>query len=553
MSLFDKLAARSGLAPQEALQVDEFRRAVAETIEFRRILALPRVTWPDPQAVAQELEAELRLPDGEQHLWPVQAMALASIVLNHGGFFPIGVGCGKALISILAAAVLPCRRPLLLVPASLRDQTKEHVLPLLRRHWKVPQHLRVVGYSELSLEKNADMLDELQPDLIVLDECHRVKNPKAGRTRRLTRYLRAHPSTMVVAMSGTVSNRSILDYAHILEWCLRDGSPLPQPWTERQEWAAVLDERTMLRPVGPGALWRFCEGDETPRQGYRRRLVSAPGVVASAEGQLGTSLRITAAPIKTPRAVLAMMQELRDTWTTPNGDLLCEAVEVWRHMRELALGFWYRWKFPPPDGWMQARQEWKRYVRDTITFSRRGLDTELQVAREAAAKGDVPQWIEWSAIKDAFAPETVPEWIDDFAVEAVVKWLAEPGICWVEHRAFGAALAARGIPYFGAGDNEILTTGHTSIAASIAAHAEGKNLQRWSRNLVTSTPTSGKTWEQLLGRTHRQGQEADEVTVEVFLHAPELRASFEQAQGDAQYLEQTLGGRQKLCYADIAI
>lgn len=89
------------------------------------------------------------------------------------------------------------------------------------------------------------------------------------------------------------------------------------------------------------------------------------------------------------------------------------------------------------------------------------------------------------------------------------------------------------------------------VIASWHAHGEGKNLQHWSKNLFVAPPSSGKTWEQVLGRTHRAGQQADEVVADVWLHAEELRASFIQARADARYIEATLGSRQKLCYANI--
>ena len=68
---------------------------------------------------------------------------------------------------------------------------------------------------------------------------------------------------------------------------------------------------------------------------------------------------------------------------------------------------------------------------------------------------------------------------------------------------------------------------------------------------MTAPQTSGKAWEQILGRTHRFGQEADEVRFEVYQYAGGQIESFEQARADAKYLELTLGGRQKLNYADI--
>jgi hypothetical protein len=114
-------------------------------------------------------------------------------------------------------------------------------------------------------------------------------------------------------------------------------------------------------------------------------------------------------------------------------------------------------------------------------------------------------------------------------------------------------MSERGWRYFGAGDEGILMTTEPAICVSIDAHSTGKNLERYSRNLITSPPTNGETWQQLLGRTHREGQLADTVTVEVMLHCEELEACFEKARADARYLEDTFGNRQKLNFADIAI
>ena len=90
------------------------------------------------------------------------------------------------------------------------------------------------------------------------------------------------------------------------------------------------------------------------------RILIVPCRVSGPESAISPpQVRAIPSPVTVPYEITALMADLRDTWTTPNGDLLTEAVEIWRHMRELALGFWYRWKYPPPDGWMGARQAWK--------------------------------------------------------------------------------------------------------------------------------------------------------------------------------------------------
>lgn len=576
MSFLDALMKQAGddRDPEHSVIVRRkgYRSEVSYSGEFRRIEALPRraseFDTPPAKDFAAWATERLRTPGGSMAFWPVQAAALREMAANRGAFLPIGVGQGKALISLLAPVVLEAARPVLFVPAQLRGQTLAHVIPRMGANWRLHPGLLVFGYSELSLEKNAKLLDNVKPDLIILDECHRVKNPKAGRTRRLIRWFREHPETLCVAMSGTISNRSIRDFAHIIRWSLKGMAPLPSTWTELLEWADAIDEGIPEEQrVGAGALQRFCQGEENVRQGFRRRLTETPGVVATREDLIGTSLRIDPfEQMEVTRETARIINQVRSTWTAPNGDLITEAVELWRHMRELALGFYYQWDPAPPSDWMSARKEWKKAVRETLKHNQRALDTELQVWNDCAASARNQNlaaghpWFKWKAIRDAFKPITVPTWIDSFALEICEHWLQAhvqagiPGIVWTEHRAFGERLAkASGFPYFGAGDDSILTCEAPAIIASIQAHAEGKNLQRYCCNLVTAPMSSGKAWEQLLGRTHRAGQVADEVSVEVCVHVPELLDSFGQALADARFLEDTYGNQQKLNYADITI
>lgn len=556
-----------------------YSSGVVRSAEFRRIEALPRRVWEsDPTLVeaTRALEADLRLPGGEKpcgpacrcprSLWPNQAAALIEGATLRGLFAaPHGVGRGKALISILLPLVMGAERPVLFVPAQLRDQTTRKVLPMLAKHWRLHPRLRVVGYSELSIAKNRHLLDDLAPDLIVLDECHNAKNAQAARTKRLREYLKARPETMVAALSGTATRRSLRDYWQLVLWTLKpDLSPLPSTWREVADWADALDEGLEDHErQDPGALMLLCRDGENARDGYRRRLTETPGVVATSAVDLGVSLRLSKTSFDPPPKVNAALAKLRKSWTTPYGDEISEAVDLWRHARELALGFFYRWEPSPPKDWLEARRAWKRLARETLRNNRRGLDSELLVARDFAERhrrGESSEaaatWFAWHEIKGTFEIQTVPEWIDDFAVQRAAKWLADesegPGVVWVEHIAFGERLAqASGRPYFGAGmraSAEILDASGP-IIASVAAHGEGKNLQAWSRALVVSPPSSGKTWEQLLGRQHREGQLADEVEVDVLLHAEEQEESMRQAMRDADYIEQTTGARQKLNFA----
>ena len=63
---------------------------------------------------------------------------------------------------------------------------------------------------------------------------------------------------------------------------------------------------------------------------------------------------------------------------------------------------------------------------------------------------------------------------------------------------------------------------------------------------MANPPSSGSDWEQLLGRTHRAGQQADEVIVEVFRHTEPFRQAIEKARDLSAYIQSTFGASQKL-------
>ncbi len=571
-----------------------YSQGVPRAGEFRRIEQLPRRVWETDATLAEaaaQLTLELREEWGEKPcavlcrnakcekagtthchcpVWlkPVQAITLIEAATWNGAFCPIGVGGGKALISIMAATLLKAERPVLFVPASLRDQTNMRVLPQLRRHgWRVHPGLRVLGYSELSIAKNKHMLDRLRPDLLVLDEAHAVKN-KSARTTRVKEYLAENPETRVVALSGTMTRRSILDYWRTLAWTLKpDRMPLPTSWREAQLWSRALDPHIDEHErVDPGALWSLCEtDDEEARAGYRRRLVQTPGVIAFSADDCDASIELAPFVCPIPPDVKRMLDQMRATWETPDGGSMSEAVELWRHCRELALGFWYKWDPSPPTEWLQARREWKRYVRETLKHNRRGLDSELLVAGECSRMAEPPkEYVEWHDIRDTFEPNTVAEWVSDHAVNAFAAWLHESrdlagggGIVWTEHVAFGERLASvAGVPYLGAGEDaaRAILDVRGPVVLSIRAHGTGQNLQdRYSRMLMSSPSSSGQTWQQAIGRVHRDGQTADHIELSAFSAIEEHINSINSALADARYVEETTGERQKLLYADRTI
>ena len=293
------------------------------------------------------------------------------------------------------------------------------------------------------------------------------------------------------------------------------------------------------------------------RRAFQSRLLETEGVVATPGDQVSCSLYVTTLHLGCNAATEENFRLLRDDWALPNGFALNEAVAVWRHARELALGLHYEWDPPAPEEWLQARRAWSAFVREILRYSRT-LDTELQV-KLACQKGGLDRLALdiWAAIQPSFMATPKPVWHDDTALLTCQEWLSKnEGIVWTEHTFFAEELSRKTrIPYYGAkgqtARGEQIEDAKGPVIASIAANSTGRNLQRWHRNLVTSCPSTATTWEQMIGRTHRDGQTADEVTVDVLFGCFEHWDGMQKARAAAQMAMDTLGQPQKLLLADL--
>lgn len=548
---------------------------VQHTPELDRILMLPRRTdlTPDDEAERIDLLTNyLRTPGGTMRLRPVQAQALTEAHDDRGLFAPIRVSGGKTLITLLAPLVLESRAPMLIVPASLIEKTRTEARKLAM-HWRLPPFLRIQSYQGLGRVSGADVLETYAPDLLILDEAHKVKNKRAAVTKRLSRYIAAHPATIVVILTGTITKRSVHDYAHMLAWSLRHRSPLPRAYNELEAWGLALDERpnAITPPLHPGAILKLATdqdvGDATTRArtAVGRWIRNTPGVVTASGGGCDVSLVVTGHVVQTNFKTAEAFETLRKRWETPDGWPLTDGISIWRHARELALGFYYKWDPRPPDEWLDARRAWSSFVRKVLKDNRRHLDSELQVARACV---DHPEWYgndehsAWVAIRDTFKPRTVAVPFDDSVMQYCKRWAHDKdgGLIWCEHIDFSKRLATLlGVPYFGSEGLDAETGAsvedfHGPCAVlSIEANREGRNLQRFSRNLVVSPMQQGDRWQQLLARTHRDGQNADEVTCDVVISCAEHMSAMQIALNDAKYQQDITGDQQKLLIADVIL
>lgn len=546
-------------------------------------------------AAIQHFTAALRMPTGTQTLRPIQAVSLAEAQAKRGFLGAIYVGEGKTLLSALLSVVLGASRPALLVPASLVKKTIKE-FDELAKHWLIPKNLEVVSLELLSGAKRANALINLKPDVLIVDEVHRLKNPKAAITRRVARFFEEFPQTVFCGFSGTLITDQLKDLWHLCKWAFKDQSPLPIHKATVDAWDLALSETQFS--MQPGALLHWPIAADLPepqsQRAYARfavqtRMVQTLGFVKSKEGEgPGCGLYITAKRPKVADVTRQHFKRLREEWETPDGYAFTDAVELWRHARELALGFHYMWNPRPPKEWVSARRNWARVVRKVIEASDRRdgakvdsekmvrdavaagqwahINVKIEPTTEEAREGKQPYFITppvalatWLAWQPVYTIRNEAVWHDTSVLRYCADWMAQKkGIVWTEHRVFGQALAAMtGIPYYGESgldERGKFITDHTlgtPMIVSRAPNATGRNLQPWSQNLITSLSSNPTINEQLLGRTHRKGQLADQVDVDVLVTCREQFEAMLKARRRAQYVQQTMGQTQRLLIATI--
>lgn len=598
--------------PSPVVEVAREGAAITGEGEVSRILSLPRRVLGDATAARAHLTAMLArndVPCGCRTtfrraccgaLRDVQALALDEIRQYGGLLGPIGVGHGKSLLNLLAPMVTPgCKVALLLVPAKLRGKTLEADVPFYEQHWTLPNvaggrwlwpnrpTLHVLSYEELSRAKAADFLERVRPDTIILDEAHSLKNHRATRTVRFLRYLKKHKGVRLLAWSGTLTSRSIKDYAHLAQYSLGERSPLPRHWPTLDAWSAIIDPGSWF-PHPPGELLQLCKPGESVRQGFARRLSETAGVVVSGNSTLcQATLTISERPFSCPPKVKEELRRLAETAERPDGECLVEATQVAECARQLSCGFYYVWEYPRKEPkplieeWLRVRKEWHRELRKKLEHPAPHMDSPLLLAQAASrwldgyvyvdpatkkryeipakSRGgprpvwDAAWWSPWRDLRKKVAPVTVPVWFDDALVEDAAEWLREaPGLAWYEFDALGRRLAAvdPSFTFVGPGAEGAAVadhlTGSERAVLSIQAHGTGRDLQRHNRSLVLTPPSGGAIWEQLAGRTHRSGQQSDEVSIEVYRHTEPFRKAVETAKELGSYIQDSWGVQQKI-------
>lgn len=525
----------------------------------------------------------------------VQIWALAEAEMCGGLFGMIGVGWGKTLITQLLPTIFEDtrERPLVIIPPNLRAQFAQNLADL-KRHWRVSPRLKLLAYSMLSRPESSGILEKLAPDLIICDEAHALKRRDSARTKRFLRYYDAHPQTVYCLHSGSFTTRSLEDYGHLIGLALRNRSPLPRSRGEVASWASALDQKPRA-PAKPGALYLLATGKKQMRKiqsaigkkarklarsAYRDRLTQTHGVISTDDQSASCSLEIRPFEFRSTPKIRKALEHLERTWCTPGGEELEDALAKAAAEKELTQGFYYEWVWPDgeaDEAWLEARANWHREIRHflqgdppegydspfLVTQAVMRIDARKPKPGDKRAIHMLAAWRAWDKQRHKPEPKTRAVWFDRSLIKAAAEWgRNHNGIIWSSYGAVTRAFEKLGcFPIFGPGPKADKAIGRLgaekgtppTIVCSIKAHSIGKNLQRWADNLVLCPPSSGKDWEQLLGRTHRPGQEADLVTCYVTTHADALRDAFTQARELATYTEETTNARQKLCAATVLI
>jgi hypothetical protein len=530
-------------------------------------------------------------------------------------------------------------RIVLLIPPSVQNQLVQGNIPWWRRRIPLSVPFFVLGgrnigqrrlisksgrrgcyilpYSLLSTEDSVELLEAIQPDCFIADEVHCLKNKRSGRTKRLMHFVK-ELNPEFIGMSGTITSKGIEDYHHLALAALKENAPVPRTANMAYAWGQVINTdatvessanyRGNLIPLihwarGQRPREQFHLNVSGFRNAFQLRLNTAPGVVATGDNEIGTSLSILNQPVQDPEKspgwdqLQSYIEGVQEAYLTPGGDEIEHAIHCFKWLNELTAGFFNNLVWPEPEVLAKrrvctlqeaekllkqakahhtAQQDYAKLLRRFLQDAPLGMDTPMEVARiinrrpEEVSDDVVAAYWEMKDRDFEGRPERdrVAVRVCPYKIDAAVQWArnASPGaILWVWHREVAywlvEALRAAGLDplHCPAGkDKEISAVGDPDqggkgdriVVASIGAHHVGKNLQAFKHQRYVQWPRDSKVAEQVLGRLHRVGQKEDHLDVvqtntSIFDHV-----LFGACLNDALYTHQTTGLRQKLIFAN---
>ena len=431
----------AGRAPAPKVTIEVMAKASARALQDHmashdvyRIINLPDVTYDGTDRVA--VTNALKLPDGALQLNQMQAQMLTAAQEADGGLFMVGTGHGKAWTALLVGTVVPCTRVLLFAPSSTLGNLRKEKLRIAR-HFQLNPGIQLHSIESLqrpTKEGEKDLIEELilrnegdpAETIIVVDEAHALRNLDSARGKRFMRTILAYPQLRVFLLSGSMTEQSLTESAHLSWMALRERSPFPAEWSHAKgqgrnaadllkSWSACLDVTGKPTPKDWEAflplwakyhptvtLWDTVGRERTllAREAFQKRLKSCIGVVVSSESSLqGCKLVLKGInDVAVPESVEAAITEAEMSGLDPDGNILPDPLAVSRVTRQLALGFYYVWDWPVDlltgkprvdVEWLKARSEWNAAVRRQIKYAARtGYDSAFLVYQHVQRVAD---------------------------------------------------------------------------------------------------------------------------------------------------------------------
>lgn len=359
-----------------------------------------------------------------------------------------GTGSGKAWVANLLPHVMHnVSRALIFAPSSTLSNLQSE-RSYLMGHFLMPRSAPVSFHSYESLsratkEGGLDYIEEKilendgNPDttLLVFDEAHSLRNCDSARGARVLRCVSKYQKIRICALSGSMTNNSVKDFAHIAWMALKTQSPCPSPrgaafaaWDATRDttlattaridaeqtlksWANVLDKDG--EATGPDwlsfqPLFSWAEGGRLNmadyigqervtlcRRAFQYRLSTAPGVIMSRNTSLENTALIVHGSYPDLPEVIANALCGVDGGEDPEGNPLPDASARWNVKRQIAQGFYYVCDWPVDvagvpivdKDWLLARNSWHKSVRWEIKSKQdTGYDSSLLIYSSVARR-----------------------------------------------------------------------------------------------------------------------------------------------------------------------
>lgn len=420
--------------------------------ETTRILSLPVLPenvlrCPDPVAYNQSFLLNPPLHP-EFSLRPVQIDGIWTYETYGGLFGPCSVGSGKSLIVMGSAIRAISRRGhyrvVIIVPSPVYHQFTRDDIPWARERINfdgVAVHfcegtagerleiakrpgsgIWVYKYSSLSTQTGYVELKAIRATAYFLDEAHSVARATTARTKRFYTILKelekekvietTHALTgstqvqaiEVAAVSGTLTKKSINDYAHLATRALGLLSPAPIHGMSQQIYSSAIDSESdgqSISDLDSNVLKQFfvwakennydytkptkkkdesdqeyqrrCEQglteQEQLRLAYMHRLRTSPGVIATEEQGVDSSLIIHWDEAPKPdtvdmQKIVQLMQQVSAEGITPSGDTIDYAMHQFKWLWELSSGFYNNLLWPTIE---KVKEDYLRNYQKQIT------------------------------------------------------------------------------------------------------------------------------------------------------------------------------------------